>query len=75
MFLENMKICDEKAYEKGILAGILEGERKGKLEGERTGLLKNKLATAKMMMTKGFEISLIAEITGLSLKKIKQLKD
>ncbi len=91
MFLENMKICDEKAYEKGILAGILEGERKGKLEGERkgklegerkgklegerAGLLKNKLATAKMMMTKGFEISLIAEITGLSLNKIKQLKD
>ena len=78
MFLENMKICDQHTYEKGKLAGLLEGERRGLLEGERRGerkgLLEGKLETAKMMLLKGFEIALISEVTGLTIKEIKDLK-
>lgn len=66
MFLENMKICDEIAFQKGMktgwLEGINEGERKGKLE------------TAKAMFTKGLEISLIAEVTGLTVAEIEALR-
>lgn len=62
MFLENMKICDEIAY----LKGISEGEQRGKFEG--------KLETAKAMFAKGLDISLIAEVTGLAISDIEALR-
>jgi len=70
MFLENMQICDEIAYQKGKKEGQLEGERKGLLEGERAG----KLKTAKVMFNKGLDVNFIAEVTGLSIEEIEQLK-
>lgn len=66
MFLENMKICDEIAY----LKGISEGEQRGKLEGKQEG----KLETAKAMFAKGLDISLIVEVTGLSISDIEALR-
>jgi predicted transposase/invertase (TIGR01784 family) len=62
MFLENMKICDETAYQKGRL----EGKQEGKLEG--------KLETAKVMLLEGLSISLIMKVTGLSMTEIEQLR-
>jgi predicted transposase/invertase (TIGR01784 family) len=66
MFLENMKICDEIAYQKGTL----DGEKKG----EKKGILKGKLETAKAMLLKGIDVDFIIEITGLSKQDIEQLK-
>ncbi|MEZ5671426.1 MAG: Rpn family recombination-promoting nuclease/putative transposase [Thiotrichaceae bacterium] len=62
MFLENMKICDDIAYQKGIS----DGEQRGKLEG--------KLETARAMLTKGLNVSLVAEVTGLDVAEIEQLR-
>lgn len=51
------------AKEEGIKEGIKEGEKKGKIE------------TAKAALMKGVEIDFIAQITGLPLETIQQLKD
>jgi hypothetical protein len=47
---------------------------RGKSEGKLEDKLEGKLETAKAMLAKGFEISLIIEVTNLSLKEIEQLK-
>lgn len=47
--------------------GIEEGLKKGKLEGKRD--------TAKAMLAKGLEKTLISELTGLSLAEIEQLSN
>ena len=47
---------------------------KGKLEGEREGDHNRQVATARKMLFKGFELALIAEITGLSEVEILKLK-
>jgi len=70
MFLENMQVCDEIAYQKGKKEGLLEGKREGLFEGERKG----KLETAKAMFNKGLDVEFIAEVTGLSVEEIEQLK-
>jgi predicted transposase/invertase (TIGR01784 family) len=74
MFLENMKVCDQIAYQKGMLEGerkgMLEGERKGMLEGER----KSKLETAAAMLAEGLDPSLIAKVTELPMMEIEQLR-
>jgi len=74
MFLENMQICDEIAYQKGKKEGQLEGERKGLLEGKQEGKHEGKLETAKAMFNKGLDVDFIAEVTGLSVEEIEQLK-
>ena len=49
-------------FEKGIKAGIEKGIEKGKIED------------AIKMLKKGFEISVISEITGLTKKEINELR-
>jgi predicted transposase/invertase (TIGR01784 family) len=83
MFLESMKEHFVKVrYEgklegilEGKLEGILEGERKGKLEGILEGERKGKFEIAQAMLSKGLEVSFIAEITGLSVNDVEQLKN
>ena len=55
----------DTAYEEGKLEGLMEG----KLEGQ----LDEKFEVAKSMLNKGFDISLIADITKLSEQDIKAL--
>jgi len=62
MFLENMKACDEIAYQKGVS------------EGERRGILEGKLETAKSMLAEGLSLSLVIKVTGLSESEIEQLR-
>ncbi|MEZ5673625.1 MAG: Rpn family recombination-promoting nuclease/putative transposase [Thiotrichaceae bacterium] len=66
MFLENMKICDDMAFQKGKLEGIYEGEQRGKLEG--------KLETAKAMLAEGLDVPLITKVTGLDIAEIDRLR-
>jgi len=47
---------------------------RGKLEGKIEGKLEGKLETAKAMLVKGFETSLIAEMTNLPIEEIERLK-
>lgn len=60
-----------KAHEKGKIEGKLEG----RLEGIELGSKEAKIEMAKKLKEAGFEISLIAEVTGLSIKEIDFLKE
>jgi conserved hypothetical protein (putative transposase or invertase) len=50
------------------------GEERGREEGREEGLEQGVIATAKKMLIKGFSITDISEITGLSQEEIKRLK-
>ena len=56
-----------EAHEKGKL--------EGKMEGIELGSKEAKIEMAKKLKEAGFEISLIAEVTGLSVKEIDFLKE
>ena len=49
------------------------GEKKGRDEGLRQGLEQGKLSVAKNMKLKGFDIALIADVTGLNAEEISKL--
>ena len=53
----------------GRAEGIAEGEARGRVEG----LAEGKTDVARAMKTKGLEISLISELTGLSEEEIQRL--
>ena len=56
--------------------GIAEGKEIGLAEGEAIGLAKEKLATAKRMLSKGcYSLEVIAELTNLSLADVEKLKE
>jgi predicted transposase/invertase (TIGR01784 family) len=54
------------AIDTGYTKGLAKGEAKGKLEG--------KIEMARNMKAKGFAVKDIADITGLSVKKIEKIK-
>ena len=52
-----------------------EGKAEGIAEGEEIGIAKEKLATAKRMLSKGcYSLDDIAELTNLSLADVEKLK-
>ena len=57
----------------GLIEGKAEGLMEGKLKGKIEGQLGEKFEVAKSMLNKGFDISLIADITKLSEQDIKTL--
>ncbi|QUI60447.1 Rpn family recombination-promoting nuclease/putative transposase [Wolbachia endosymbiont of Spodoptera picta] len=67
----------DDATQKGRQEGIQIGEEKGRAEGKEEGIAEGekqaKIAVAKNSLKAGVSIDVIAEITGLSLDKIKQL--
>ncbi len=60
----------EKERERFFQNGLREGEQKGRVEGEQKG----RIETAKVMLAKGMEITLISEITNLPEAQLLQLK-
>ncbi|MEI8208878.1 MAG: hypothetical protein WCG16_06710, partial [Methylococcales bacterium] len=67
----------DTAYQEGKVEGKVEGKAEGKaeglIEGKLEGQLDEKFEVAKSMLNKGFDISLIADITKLSEQDIKAL--
>ena len=55
--------------------GLREGRQEGKQEGLREGEQRGRIETAKAMLAKGMEITLISEITNLPETQLLQLKD
>ena len=63
--------------------GLREGEQKGKQEGlregeqkgEQKGRIEEKIETAKAMLAKGMEMTLISEITNLPEAQLLELRD
>ncbi|SHG47967.1 conserved hypothetical protein (putative transposase or invertase) [Thermosyntropha lipolytica DSM 11003] len=60
----------EEGIRRGIKEGIEEGIKKGKKEGKEEG----REETALKALQKGLDIETIAEITGLSIERIEELK-
>ena len=54
--------------------GRTEGKAEGIEIGETRGVEKNKLATAKKMLSKNYPINEISDITGLSKEEIEGIK-
>jgi predicted transposase/invertase (TIGR01784 family) len=64
-------------YESNYVLGQIKGEKKGRVEGIKEGIKEGKkealLITVKNMQQVGIEINIIANVTGLSIEKIKSL--
>ena len=61
----------QNGLREGKQEGLLEGEQKGKQEGR----IEEKIETAKAMLAKGMEMTLISEITNLPREQLLQLKE
>ena len=58
------------ARREGVEEGIQEGERRGEQKGER----KAKEATARILLTEGFEIPVVANLVQLDEERIKEIE-
>ena len=65
----------EKERERFFQNGLREGEQKGRTEGKQEGRIEEKIETAKAMLAKGIEMTLISEITNLPEAQLLQLKE
>ncbi len=54
--------------------GKKEGKEEGKKEGKREGKLEGKLEVTKNLLTKGFSVEDIVEVTGLEREQIEEIK-
>ena len=70
---------EQKGRTEGKQEGLREGKQEGLREGEQKGLRegeqKGRIETAKAMLAKGMEMTLISEITNLPEAQLLQLKD
>ncbi len=64
-----IKTLREDGYDEGHSDGFVEGRAEGLAEGER----KKAVETARNLLTKGINPDIIAECTGLSSQKVKDL--
>ncbi len=65
----DLKNSIDSSFEEGKIEGIIEGKAEGIIEGE----IKGKIETATAMKKKGYAVSDIAEITGISAEEIEKL--
>ena len=65
----------KEKYIRDEAAALDFAKQKGINEGINQGIEQEKIATAKNMLTRNMDINLIADITGLSLEKLTELKN
>ena len=70
---EGMQKGLEEGMQKGLEEGMQKGLEEGRQEGIVTGVELEKKNIAQSMKKKGFDISLIMELTGLTKEKILSL--
>ena len=63
----------QEAIDSGLQQGLQKGLEEGRQEGIVTGVELEKKNIAQSMKKKGFDISLIMELTGLTKEKILSL--
>ena len=71
---QTMEYEKAKAFEYERLLSQLYGEKKGKEEGKAEGKAEEKMAIAKAMLTKGLDIKIVSDCTGLTIKDIEAIK-
>ena len=62
-----------KGREEGEQIGMAKGREEGREEGEQIGVEKEKKTMACKMLSKGFSLEAVSELTGLSVTEIKSL--
>ena len=72
---KGIEIGRQQGIEQGRQEGIEQGMQKGRLEGKREGEWENKIAIAKNMLAKDLYISLVSEVTGLSVEEVRKLQE
>ncbi len=70
MLVETLQEIQKKWVDKGWKNGLQEGIQKGKRDGIQEGIIK----TAMRLLKEGFDVNLIARVTGLSEREIEKLK-
>ena len=75
MKIDGLSPMECMAYEQNVYAyrDIKNGMDSARREGEAKGEFKANMKVARMMKAKGFDVSLISEITGLSEDQIAEL--
>ena len=64
----------KQGLEDGLKQGLEEGMKQGLKDGLKQGESKRNAEIAKEMLKKGFEVSIISEITKLNKKEIEEIK-
>ena len=64
-YIMDQKAIEDVGYDKGLKAGIEQGIKQGQKQ--------NNLQIAKKMLNKKIDLTTISEITGLSIKELKNL--
>jgi predicted transposase YdaD len=72
---EDDRAALDKAKEKGKMEGLLEGKMEGLLEGKMEGELYKSMEIAQKAIAKGFDNAMIADLTGLSMESIENLRN
>lgn len=76
MTLEQEKeLAREDGYQQGKAEGITQGKSEGIAQGKSEGIVQGKTEVALTMLKKGFDVSVIMEITGLSECDIRKLSN
>lgn len=65
----------EQIFQNGLREGEQKGKQEGLLEGEQKGRIEERIETAKTMLAKGMEMTLISEITNLPEAQLLELRD
>jgi predicted transposase/invertase (TIGR01784 family) len=55
--------------------GLQKGKKEGRAEGRAEGREQERIDTALRMLAKGLDLTIIADYSGLSLDKVKELRD
>ncbi len=74
MLVETLQEIQKKWVDKGWKNGLQEGMQKGIQKGKRDGIQEGIIKTAMRLLKEGFDVNLIARVTGLSVKEIEKLK-
>ena len=69
-----IRTAEKKKYAEGEAEGLAKGLAKGLVEGRAEGRVEGIVEVAKKMLDKGMAATLVAEMTGLPLDKISNLK-
>lgn len=69
-----IRTAEKKKYAKGEAEGLAKGLAKGLVEGRAEGRAEGIVEVAKKMLDKGMAAALVAEMTGLPLDKVSNLK-
>ena len=75
MAYRDIKNSIDTAKREGKEEGLAEGMEKGLAEGMEKGMSQRSLEIARTMLAKGMDAATVIEITGLSERQLKQLKE